>query len=197
MSTSTIVFAGDSVTDCGRMSTADGLGDGYVRELAGRPELAGWRVVNAGVSGNRVKDLAARWREDVLSARPDVVSVFIGINEVWRRFDENDPTSDAAYEAGLRALLETLDGVRVVLVEPVLLPKDEEQRGWAQEHAGKIAVVHALAQEFGATLVPMNAELNAAGDAAGYAPDGVHPNAAGHRLLADVWLRYAGAALRS
>jgi acyl-CoA thioesterase-1 len=192
MSAPTIVFIGDSITDAERRQTADGLGEGYVRELAARPELSGWTVVNRGIGGNRVVDLRARWQEDLLDLAPDAVSIFVGINEVWRRFDSDDPTSDADFAAGYRALLDTLHGVPVALVEPYLLPKDEEQRGWLGELDGKLAVVRALAAEYGAALVPAHVLLTEAGDAASLAPDGVHPNETGHRLLADTWLAHAG-----
>ncbi len=190
-----IVFAGDSVTDCERHSTPDGLGDGYVRVLAEHPRLQGRRVVNRGVSGNRAQDLRARWRADVLDESPDVVSIFVGINEVWRRFDCDDPTSDEQYETELRALVEPLAGARLVFIEPFLLPKDEEQQRWTEELAGKIRVVRALAADYGALLVPLDLAMKAAGAAADLAPDGVHPNAAGHQLIAETWLAHAGSAL--
>ena len=190
-----IVFAGDSITDGERNTTADGLGDGYVRVLAAHPRLRGWRVVNRGISGNRAQDLRARWQTDVLDESPDVVSIFVGINEVWRRFDSGDATSDEQFEAELRALIEPLAGARLVLVEPFLLPRDEEQRGWSDELAGKVRVVRALAAELGAPLVPLDLTMRAAGTASELAPDGVHPNALGHQLVADTWLAHAGSVL--
>ncbi|WP_433675962.1 GDSL-type esterase/lipase family protein [Microbacterium gorillae] len=121
-----------------------------------------------------------------------MVSIFVGINEVWRRFDSDDPTSDEQYEADLRALIEPFTRTKLVLVEPFLLPKDEAQQSWSDELAGKIRVVRALAAEYGVPLVPLHATMNAAGTAADLAPDGVHPNAAGHQLIADTWLAHAG-----
>lgn len=191
MSARTIVFIGDSITDSDRLRSSDGLGAGYVSLLASRPELAGWAVLNRGVSGNRVRDLQARWDEDLVSLSPDAVSIFVGINEVWRRFDSDDPTSDEDFAAGYRALLDTLTGIPVVLIEPFLLPKDDEQAGYGDELAGKIAVVRGLAAEYGAVLVPAHDIMTAAGDATALAPDGVHPNDAGHHLLADAWLEHA------
>jgi lysophospholipase L1-like esterase len=190
-----IVFAGDSVTDCERNTTADGLGNGYVRVLAEHLRLQGWRVVNRGVSGNRAKDLLTRWQVDVLDESPDVVSIFVGINEVWRRFDSDDPTSDEQYEAELRALVEPFTDTKLVFVEPFLLPKDEAQQLWLKELAGKVHVVRGLAADYGARLVPLHLTMSAAGAAADLAPDGVHPNAAGHQLIADLWLAHAVSAL--
>ena len=185
-----LLFIGDSVTDCGRREDPEGLGFGYVRVIAGA--LPDAEVINRGISGNRVPDLAARWQADLLDLAPDVLTILIGINDTWRRYDSNDPTSTEAYETGYRALLETVRGVPLVLMEPFVLPIDEGQRAWhPQDLDAKIAVVHRLAEEFGATLVPLNArltELAAAQSPEAIADDGVHPTAHGHDLIAQEWL---------
>jgi len=82
----TIVFAGDSITDCGRRGEYAPLGNGYVHMfncliLAKYPERR-IRVVNVGIGGNTVLDLRNRWEDDVLSLEPDWVSVLIGINDL-------------------------------------------------------------------------------------------------------------------
>ena len=187
----TIVFAGDSVTDCGRRDDPAGLGDGYVKNLydelgAGRP-----RIVNAGISGNRAVDLAARWDADVLEHEPDLVSVLIGINDTWRRYDKDDPTSTEAFEASYRELLEPVTA-KLVLVEPFLLPVKAEQRVWREDLDPKLEVVRRLATEYDALLVPADVEFNRQALTVGattLADDGVHPTAAGHRLLAELWRR--------
>jgi lysophospholipase L1-like esterase len=188
----TIVFAGDSVTDCGRRDDPAGLGDGYVKDLyddlgPGRP-----MILNAGISGNRAGDLVARWETDVLAHSPDLVSVLIGINDTWRRYDKNDPTSAEQFEAAYRKLLDPLRQVRLVLIEPILVPVEDEQRGWREDLDPKLEVVRRLAGEYGAVLVPADAEFTARAAEVGpetLADDGVHPTAAGHRLLADLWQR--------
>ncbi|NEA34404.1 SGNH/GDSL hydrolase family protein [Streptomyces sp. SID13031] len=187
----TIVFAGDSVTDCGRRSDPAGLGDGYVKNLydafgADRP-----RIVNAGISGHRAVDLAARWQTDVLAYEPDVVSILVGINDTWRRYDEDDPTSAESFEHSYRAMLDGLDA-QLVLIEPFLLAVKEEQHTWREDLDPKIAVVRRLAAEYDAILVPADVEFNRQAATAGattLADDGVHPTAAGHQLLADLWRR--------
>jgi lysophospholipase L1-like esterase len=192
------LFIGDSVTDCGRRDDPDGLGFGYVRMLAEHPSLAGAEVINRGISGNRVVDLAARWQADVLDLRPDVVTVLIGINETWRRYDSADPTSTSDYERGYSELLATLDGPTLILMEPFVLPVTAEQESWHPDDLDeKIAVMHELAREFGAHLVPLDVALTARAvgeTAAALADDGVHPTARGHELIADLWLDTARSA---
>jgi lysophospholipase L1-like esterase len=187
----TIVFAGDSVTDCDRRTDPAGLGDGYVKFLydafgAHRP-----RIVNAGISGHRAVDLAARWRTDVLAFEPDLVSVLIGINDTWRRYDEDDPTSTEDFEASYRELLAPVTA-KLVLVEPFLLAVKEEQHAWREDLDPKIEVVRRLATEYDALLVPADVEFNRQALIVGattLADDGVHPTAAGHQLLAELWRR--------
>jgi acyl-CoA thioesterase-1 len=200
----TVLWTGDSITDCGRREDPAGLGHGYVRRLAAAPALVGVRTVNTGVGGDLSGDLALRWADDVLAYRPDVVSVLIGINDVWRRYDGSGRiTSSAEFEGNLRGMLGKLpSGVRVVLIEPFVLPVDAVQERWEGEDLGaKRAVVRGLAAEFGAAFVAAQAVFSAAssagqsgtqafsaGQGGALAPDGVHPSEAGHALLAEAWL---------
>lgn len=196
-----LVFAGDSVTDCGRREGAGaGMGDGYVRALAEGVLLAGTAVVNRGVGGDRVEDLARRWDADVVAESPHAVSVMIGINDTWRRYDSGQETDQATFLARYRALLERLAPDTVlVLMEPFLLPVNTEQQAWRQDLDPKIAAVRRLAKEFGAVLVCTDEILNAM-VAAGTPPedlalDGVHPTPLGHAVIADAWLEAVSARL--
>jgi lysophospholipase L1-like esterase len=89
---STVMFTGDSITDCGRRESEDGLGYGYPLRVAGQWGLrhpdrpVTW--LNSGNAADKVSDLEARWRADVLGARPDVVSILVGVNDVgWHSYD--------------------------------------------------------------------------------------------------------------
>jgi acyl-CoA thioesterase I len=188
----TIVFAGDSVTDCGRRSDPAGLGDGYVKNLSDAFGADRPRIVNAGISGHRAVDLAARWQTDVLAHEPVLVSILVGINDTWRRYDEDDPTSTESFERSYRELLEPVRSLQLVLIEPFLLAVKEEQHIWREDLDPKIDVVRSLAAEYGALLVPADVEFNRIASTVGattLADDGVHPTAAGHELLADLWRR--------
>lgn len=194
-----VLFIGDSVTDCDRRTDPEGLGRGYVRLLAEGP-LAGARVTNRGVNGHRIADLAARWDRGVLDQAPDVLSVLIGVNDTWRRFDSGEPSPVDAFEATYRDLLSRAlaAGVRrLVLVEPFVLPVTADQgRWWAEDLGARVDAVHRVAADHGATLVPAAAHLTALASSRGaavLAADGVHPTADGHRELADLWWRTAGA----
>ena len=191
MTSGPILFIGDSVTDCGRRDDApDFLGDGYVRLIA--EKLTDRHIINAGISGNRAIDLRDRWHIDVVEQKPHILSVYIGINDTWRRYDENDPTSAASFEADYRACLADLGGAsRLILIEPFVLPVNDEQEHWHEDLDEKRAVVSRLAVEFGAGFVPLQSLLAAAAEdhgAATLAQDGVHPTELGHRMIADAWM---------
>lgn len=199
----TILFQGDSITDAQRGRTpVQELGQGYAMMAAARleaayPELA-LNFLNRGVSGNRAKDLRARWQADCLDLRPDWVSILIGINDTWRRFDRHDATPTEAYEADLRAVLEAsrAAGQRLILCEPFVLPVPPDRAAWRTDLDPRIHAVRALAVEFGAVLVPFDGLFAAAAcrrPAAFWAHDGVHPSLAGHALMAGAWLRAVGA----
>ncbi|HEX3678487.1 MAG TPA: SGNH/GDSL hydrolase family protein [Galbitalea sp.] len=195
MTSGPILFIGDSVTDCGRRDDApDYLGDGYVRMVA--EKLPGRRVINVGISGNRVVNLRDRWHIDVVEQKPEILSVYIGINDTWRRYDDHDRTTTESFEADYRECLADLGGARaLILVEPFVLPVTKDQEIWHEDLDGKRAVVAQLAAEFGAGFVPLQSLLAAAAEnhgAAALAPDGVHPTELGHRMIADAWLDVAG-----
>jgi acyl-CoA thioesterase-1 len=196
---SSVLFAGDSVTDCGRREDPRGLGDGYVNVLASQLAPHGVTVTNVGIGGDRVVDLDSRWAADVLSSDAEVLSILVGINDTWRRFDSNDPTSAQEFEAGYRELLTQAKPhfKRIVLVQPFLLPVTEGQQDWADDLHAKQQAVSRLAADFDAVLVPAHERLNALaaslGGNAALADDGVHPTALGHEQLAAIWLEAVNA----
>ncbi|MBI1258268.1 MAG: GDSL family lipase [Chloroflexi bacterium] len=195
-----VLFQGDSITDAGRFDSADGMGFGYANLAAAwfsalYPEK-GVRFINRGISGNRVVDLARRWQPDCLDLKPDWVSILIGINDTWRRYDSNDPTTTEKYETGYRALLrqttEQLPGVRLILCEPFVLPVPADRAAWREDLDPKIAAARRLAREFNALYVPLDglfAQAATQAEPAFWAEDGVHPTLSGHALMAQAWLR--------
>ncbi|MFJ8888831.1 GDSL-type esterase/lipase family protein [Streptomyces sp. NPDC102402] len=200
----TVLFQGDSITEVGRLVEPDSpLGNGYARKAADRVRSArpdsGITFVNRGVGGDRIADLRARWREDALELRPDVVSVLIGVNDTWRRYCSGSVTSARAFEDDYRAILtqvrDELDA-QLILIEPFLVPVRDEQWAWREDLDPRIQTVRRLSQEFGAALLAADGLLNQAARAAGgaehIAGDGVHPTPLGHTLLAEAWAALAG-----
>ena len=192
------IFIGDSVTDCGR-DIEPPYGDGYVREIARSGKLAG-KIINVGISGHRLVDLEKRWQVDVLDHKPTLVSIAIGINDTWRRYDDNDPTSTQDFRDQYHRVL-TLTrqtfSPEFVLCEPFLLSVRDEMNTWREDLDPKIEVVHAMAKEFGAVLVPFDKHVNKLATTmsmAELADDGIHPSALGHAEMAKLWLSTVGLA---
>ncbi|CAB4530162.1 MAG: GDSL family lipase [Actinobacteria bacterium] len=190
------VFIGDSVTDCGRLVEPP-YGDGYVYNIANSGRLMG-EIINVGTSGHRLIDLENRWDTDVLAHQPTLVSVAIGINDTWRRYDDNDPTSVEDFEERYRRVLQVTKAAgnaKLVLCEPFLLPVRDEMNTWREDLDPKIEIVHAMAAEFGATLVRFDQRFNELAQEISMlelADDGIHPSKLGHTIMADLWLQTVG-----
>ena len=195
-----VLFQGDSITDAGRIrEDGNDLGRGYAMMAASwfqalYPEKE-VHFLNRGISGNRAKDLPVRWQKDCLDLWPTWISVLIGINDTWRRYDANSITTVQEYEEAYRTLLErtrTTLNARFILCEPFVLPVAADREAWREDLDPKIAVVRKLAREYSALLVPFDgifAQASTLRSPAFWAADGVHPSAAGHALMAQTWLR--------
>lgn len=199
-----VLFQGDSITDCGRnREDHRSLGSGYPLLAAGLFGAAhpGKNVtfLNRGISGNRVKDLSERWDTDCLALEPSVLSVYIGINDTWRRYDADDPTSVESYEEEYRKLLDRAWAVskpKLVLVEPFVLPHPADREAWREDLDPKIAAVRRIAREYNAAYVALDglfAQASTKAPCEFWAEDGVHPSPAGHALIAKAWLEAVGA----
>ena len=205
-----VLFQGDSITDCGRNRAAEnynndvcGLGQGYAMmaasELLCTRPADGLQFFNRGISGNRIVDLDARIKSDLINLKPNLVSILIGVNDTWHEMGHQNGVEVPKYERVYRGLLtevrEALPGVKFVLCEPFVLSCGVVGENWVGEIDQRRAVVAKLAKEFGAVLVPFQSMFNDAvkkAPPAYWASDGVHPSAAGHMLMARTWLEHAG-----
>ncbi len=194
----TILFQGDSITDCNRdYGKLYDLGDGYPKYVAALmkekyPEY-NLRFINKGISGNRCQDLALRWQRDCIDLKPDFVSILIGINDTWRRYDSNDETDVSTYERNFRFILnETKNklGVPVMILSPFLIEVNPEQKKWREDLNPKIEAAKKLAEEFGCIYVPLDEILKKAAlttDKKLLSADGVHPDEEGKKVIAKAY----------
>lgn len=200
-----VLFQGDSVTDCGRdYGDIRSLGDGYPKKIAeiyhSLFPLNDITFINKGVSGNRSKDLLDRYDKDIGEIRPDFISILIGINDCWRRYDSNDPISCEQYEENYRTLLKKIKSdmpdTKIMLVEPFVLPSLPDRNAWHEDLDPKINAVHTLAREYADYLLPMNGIMNASSvgkyTCKELTEDGVHPSQTGHAVIAGAYLRALG-----
>lgn len=191
-----ILFQGDSITDAGRnYYDLTSLGNGYVNIICDSLDQGlGVEIINKGISGDRTTDLLSRWNEDTILIKPDVLTIMIGINDCWRRYDSDMPMTVVEYEENYRRLL--IDFIsssvaHLILMEPFLLPVNEEQKKWFEDLKPKQRVVKRLSEEFGATFIPLQGIFEAAQaleQNINFTDDGVHPRKEADVLIAKVWI---------
>ena len=200
-----LLFIGDSITDAGRaqpVGSGGGLGAGYVSLVnalltATYPELR-IRVLNTGTSGHTVRDLAARWKRDVIDLKPDWLSIMIGINDVWRQFDcpleSHIHVLPDEYEKTLKALVDKTQVKGLVMMTPYYIEDNtrDDMRARMDEYS---AIVSRIAKQTGAILVDTQAAFNTALKhlpSEMFAWDRVHPGTPGHMVLAKAFLDGVG-----
>lgn len=203
-----LVMIGDSITDAGRarpIGEGEGaLGAGYVSLVnallgAAHPEK-NIQVLNMGIGGNTVRDLAGRWQTDALDLKPAWLSVMIGINDVWRQFDSQRPPEEqitlGEYETTLNDLITraapSVDGL--ILITPYLVEPNraDPMRVRLDDY---IAIVRSLAEKHSAVFVDTQGAFDAAIPAyypRSFAADRVHPNLTGHMVIARAFLNAIG-----
>ena len=194
-----VLFQGDSITDAGRdREDPSHLGYGYANFVAAWltakfPQLR-MTFFNRGISGSRVVDLKTRWQVDCLELKPDWVSILIGINDTWRRFDSGIITTTTEFEENYRLILQQTNenlNANLIICEPFLLPYPDDRVAWREDLDPKINAVRRLAREFNAIYIPLDglfASVVTQQDIKVWLPDGVHPTQAGHALIAQRWL---------
>jgi lysophospholipase L1-like esterase len=201
-----VLIQGDSITDAGRNRRSEdkandrsALGGGYAFLIAAQllaarrdPEL---KIYNRGISGHKVFQLADRWDKDCLALKPDVVSILIGVNDIWHKLDGRYDGTIEIYERDYRALLERtrreLPGVKLVVCEPFVLRCGAVNDEWFPDFDGYRAAARKVATAFDTVFVPFQSMFDEATKntpPAYWAGDGVHPTIAGAQLMAQAWL---------
>ncbi len=207
----TILFQGDSITDAGRDRKTEGsannpsmLGRGYPFHLAGQlladHAALGLSIYNRGISGNKVPDLEARWQQDCLDLKPAVLSILIGVNDLWHKLNGKYDGTPEVYRDGFTALIgrtkTALPDVTLVICEPFVLRCGAVNDTWFPEFETRRAFAADVAKAAGAIWVPFQERFDEAVKAgtepAYWAADGVHPSQAGHGLMAKVWREAVG-----
>ena len=205
----TIVFQGDSITDCGRNNCG---GAGYPMEYNMGPGYAGiistmlqgehpekdYRVFNRGISGNRIVDLYARWKADTINLTPDLISILVGINDIGHEIQWRNGVDPERFERFYRMLLawsrEANSQVKFILMQPFVLPFGAATEEWSEKLRPYQQIVEQLAGELDAAFIPLQNIFNEALKSAPeeyWISDGVHPTPAGHALIVNAWKKVA------
>ena len=201
-----ILCFGDSITDMGRDKNAESfdpwcLGYGYPYVLSSKfseEDPLKHQIINRGISGNRIVDLYARIKCDVWNLKPDVLSILVGINDIWHEIENKNGVElerfDKVYRMLIEDTLKVLPDLKIILLEPFVL------RGTAtdgkQTHFAKVKeyskAIKKIAEDFGAEFVPLQSKLDECAQKYGAEKilwDGVHPTVAGSTIIANEWLK--------
>ena len=208
-----IVLFGDSITDMGRdrinnqPNVLGSYGCGYPIFIAGelyKQDPTKHVIYNRGIGGNRIVDLYARIKMDVWNLNPDVLSILIGINDIWHEIGDKNGVDIARFERVYRMLIEdtlkVLPNVKIILCEPFVLEgsatdstPDVPDRWERFLEIYKYAeVVKRLAEEYDLHFLPLQELFTQKSKEFGadqYANDGVHPLIPGATLIADEWVK--------
>ncbi|MEI8309142.1 MAG: GDSL-type esterase/lipase family protein [Verrucomicrobiota bacterium] len=204
-----ILFQGDSITDAFRkpdeINPAFQLGNGYAFLVAAklaRAHPGRFEFLNRGVSGDTVPRLTARWQQDALDLKPDVLSLLAGVNDTATSMRGKAGEADSRFADDYRNLLATMreanPAIGLILVEPFVTDVAGCTDGWRPNLLTRQLAIAEIAREFGAVFVPVQAALDAAlasAPPAYWAYDGVHLTHAGFQILADAWLDAAAPVL--
>lgn len=198
-----VVMAGDSITDAGRRDLDPPYGTGYmtlVRSFvtASHPELhLTWE--NRGVGGDTVRHLAERWVHDVLDEKPDVLTVMIGINDVWRRFGDTPLEAVPAdeYQSTLATLLRSVNETiqaQTFIGSPYMIEanKSNPMREAMDLYGG---LAREVANDVDATFIDVQAAFDLVlqyTESVDWADDQIHPNQPGHAVIALEYLKAFG-----
>lgn len=205
----TILFQGDSITDAGRYRpNPDSMGNGYACMAAGWIEHENpgqYRCLNRGIGGNRITDLYARIREDLINLKPDIVSILIGVNDVWSDVADNMGASAEKFERVYRWIIQEirdeLPNARILLLGPYVLEgkgtcnNEEFPHRWEFMRDGVAKMAQAtkrIAEEFSVAYVSLQEAFDEALTKAPveyWVVEGVHPTPAGYEVIKRQWLK--------
>lgn len=191
-----VIFFGDSIT---RAGVDPG---GYItlmREAVKENINPGYELIGAGIGGNKVYDLFLRFEEDVLSKKPDVVVIYIGVNDVWHKQSSQTGTDPDKFIAFYTAMIKKLQasGIRVIVCTPAVIG---ERTDFSNSQDGDLNrysnIIRELAKKYTCDLVDLrkafldfNLKNNPENKESGIlTSDRVHLNATGNKLVADLML---------
>lgn len=198
-----ILFQGDSITDAGRNREDDKYGGmGYPTLIAAQmgfeyPQC--YEFLNRGISGNRVVDLLARVKQDIINLNPQILSILVGVNDVWHEISRQSGVDADQYEVIYDLLVgqikKALPEIKIMILEPFVLRGTAIEETWdffRKEVEERAARAECIAKKHGLTFVPLMKcfdEMAQKAPASHWLIDGVHPTAAGHELIKREWVK--------
>ena len=198
-----ILFQGDSITDCGRSRDTDRYkGNGYAHFVTaelGFEHPGEYEIINRGVGGNRIVDLYARIKADLINLKPDILSLHIGINDVWHEVGGKNGVDaekfEKIYDMFLSEVKAALPDVKIIILGAFVTKGSATQEAWdyfEPETKKRAESAKRLAEKYGCVYVDMQSEFDKALERHPepyWTAEGVHPTEAGHELMKRAWMR--------
>ena len=193
----TFLFQGDSITDANRnRDHRTHLGCGYAM-LTGSQLMydhpGELRCLNLGVSGDRITDVYARIKEDIINLKPDYMTFLIGFNDVSHELTMQCGLSTEKFEMIYCMMIDeikaALPEIKIIILEPFVLKGPSTERLWEafdREVKKNAAAAKRVAEKYGLPFVALQDKFDAAcklADTTWWSGDGVHPSFAGHQLI--------------
>lgn len=195
-----ILFQGDSITDAHRdRSDYHNLGEGYPKYAAPLikekyPDID-FEFIDLGISGDQTDSLVARLQSDFIDINPDIVSILVGVNDVWHFAEGKKWRSNADFENYYRTVLSAIKektNAKIMMIEPFLIPGTEKEF-FREDLDFKIDVVRRLAREYADVYLPTDGLLASAyigKTPTDFAADGVHPTPYGAEFIGKLYVEY-------
>lgn len=195
-----ILFQGDSITDANRnRDDYHDLGNGYPKYAAEYitekyPDV-NIEFIDLGISGNQTKDLVERLESDFIDIDADIISIMIGVNDVWHYSDGKNWLSNDIFEERYRLVLTAIKEkthAKLMIIEPFLIPGTEKDF-FREDLDPKIQIIRRLAREFADIYLPTDGHLASAyigNSPLDFAADGVHPTPAGAAFIGSLYCDY-------
>lgn len=208
-----ILFQGDSITESNRAKDAkyckEYTGSGYPTLIAaelGCRYINEYEFINRGVSGNKAVDIFSRINRDIISICPDILSILAGVNDVMLGIQCGDGFDaigyGKTYDLMLSEIKRLLPKTEIVILEPFVLRGEVTEKYWERfrsEVEKRACISEKLAEKYNFTFIPLQNKFDEAYKKApkGYwLFDGVHPTSAGHKIIADEWIKVFEAKLK-
>ena len=194
-----ILFQGDSITDAGRdKRNYHDMGQGYPKYASENivkdfPEVD-FEFINFGISGNRTSQLFDRIYTDGIEFQPDIISILIGVNDIWHRYGGSKiATTDEQIELNYRCILERLKketNAKIVMLAPFAL--DAVDKEYIREDLKKVGpIIKGLAEKYADVYIPLDEHfanaLKTQPEPLYYSADGVHPNENGRMFIGKIY----------
>lgn len=197
-----ILFQGDSITDAGRSRENDmSVGGGYpllIKASLGFQQQGKYEFLNRAISGNRIVDVYARIKKDITNIKPDIMSILVGVNDVWHEIDREDGVHAdkyfKIYDMLIQEVKAAIPNTKIMIMEPFVLKGSATEKNWEYfnfEVRKRASIAKKISEVYNLPFVELQKgfdELTKNIETSYWLVDGVHPSVMGHEYIKNRWI---------